>query len=359
MIEQELLMLPAALLLVAARPRPALLWGLPRLLRRLADSAVHLAVWRGMAEPITATAIQALVIWEWYMPGPFDLALDHEGWHIVQHLCFVVSAILFWWAMLNRSIETLAVLCRFATSMIGGALGALMALSMSPWYAAYGAMGMTPFGLTPAEDQQFAGLIMWIPGGLFHLGAALGFLGRWLTRKERRDAIVADLERFARRPPGHRGGRRHGLRQPPLRRARHPPSRRSAHRRQSGSGASAVHRQGLRRLPQHRGGGAGERSRRATAHRHRRAVYHRRDAGEQSRQSPAMDFGTAQRPPRQRHARHSHDGGGNARHRRFSLHQDLTELLKAISRWIRADRPIRAQAIPPASARIQRWIFLS
>ena len=67
-----------------------------------------------------------------------------------------------------------------------------MALSSSPWYAAYAAMGMTPFGLSPAEDQQFAGLIMWIPGGLFHLGAALVFLARWLSRGGRRDALVAD-----------------------------------------------------------------------------------------------------------------------------------------------------------------------
>jgi hypothetical protein len=39
---------------------------------------------------------------------------------------------------------------------------------------------MTPFGLTPSEDQQLAGLLMWIPGGLFHLGAALAFVGRAL-----------------------------------------------------------------------------------------------------------------------------------------------------------------------------------
>jgi cytochrome c oxidase assembly factor CtaG len=192
MIEHELLMLPAALLLVAARPGPALLWGLPRRLRRLAASAARLSLWRLLSETITATAIQALVIWGWHMPGPFDLALRHEGWHIVQHLCFVLSALLFWWAMLNRTTETLAALCLFATSMIGGALGALMALSASPWYAAYAAMGMTPFGLGPAEDQQLAGLIMWIPGGLFHLCAALVFLARWLSRKEGVDAFVAD-----------------------------------------------------------------------------------------------------------------------------------------------------------------------
>ena len=76
--------------------------------------------------------------------------------------------------------------------MIGGALGALMALSTSPWYAAYAAMGMTPFGLSPAEDQQLAGLIMWIPGGLFHLGAALWFLGRWLSGKGGRNAYAAE-----------------------------------------------------------------------------------------------------------------------------------------------------------------------
>jgi cytochrome c oxidase assembly factor CtaG len=192
MIEHELLMLPAALLLVAARPGPVLLWGLPRRLRRLFGSAAQWRLWRRLSEPITATAIQALAIWLWHMPGPFDLALRHEGWHIVQHLCFVVSALLFWWAMLNRTSETLAAVCLFATSMIGGALGALMALSTSPWYAAYSAMGMTPFGLSPEEDQQLAGLIMWIPGGLFHLTAALWFLARWLSGKGGRDAYLAE-----------------------------------------------------------------------------------------------------------------------------------------------------------------------
>jgi cytochrome c oxidase assembly factor CtaG len=191
MIEHELLMLPAALLLVAARPGPVLLWGLPRALRRLFGSAAQWPLWRRLSEPVTATAIQALAIWLWHMPGPFDLALRHEGWHIVQHLCFVLSALVFWWAILHRTNQPFAAVCLFATSMIGGALGALMALSSSPWYAAYAQMGMTPFGLTPEEDQQLAGLIMWIPGGLFHLGAALWFLARWLSGKGGRDAYAA------------------------------------------------------------------------------------------------------------------------------------------------------------------------
>src|SRR5207253_3245339 len=103
-----------------------------------------------------------------------DLALESDGWHIVQHLCFVASALLFWWAMLNnsgRAGRMVAALCLFATSMVGAGLGALMALSNSPWYAPYAALGLTPEGLSPAEDQQLAGLIMWVPGGFWHRAA--------------------------------------------------------------------------------------------------------------------------------------------------------------------------------------------
>jgi cytochrome c oxidase assembly factor CtaG len=192
MIEHELLMLPAALLLVAARPGPVMLWGLPLSIRQLTGSIARLSLWRRLSDPVTATAIQGMVIWLWHMPSPFNLALRHEGWHIVQHLCFIAGALLFWWAMLHRSSEALAAVCLFATSMIGGALGALMALAASPWYSAYAAMGMTPLGLSPVEDQQLAGLIMWIPGGLFHLAAAMWFLARWLSGKERGHASLVE-----------------------------------------------------------------------------------------------------------------------------------------------------------------------
>jgi putative membrane protein len=61
-----------------------------------------------------------------------------------------------------------------------------MALSASPWYAGYAAMGMMPFGLTPEEDQALAGLIMWVPGGLAHAGAALLLLSRYLSQDSAR-----------------------------------------------------------------------------------------------------------------------------------------------------------------------------
>ncbi len=110
------------------------------------------------------------------MPGLFDLALGSDGWHVVQHLCFLVTALLFWSAVLpahQRRKLARTIACLFITSVVTGALGAFMALSGSPWYARYAALGMDAWGLSPVEDQQLAGLLMWIPGGLVHAVAAL------------------------------------------------------------------------------------------------------------------------------------------------------------------------------------------
>jgi cytochrome c oxidase assembly factor CtaG len=196
MIEHELIMLPAALLLVLARPGPVLLWAFPAPVRgTFADIARGgRTFWDWIAAPVAATLIQGAAMWLWHMPPLFDRALDSEGWHIAQHLSFLLSALLFWWAVAHgrRTSQGLAAFCLFLTSLIGGALGALMAFSTSPWYAPYAALGLTPAGLSPAEDQQLAGLVMWVPGGAFHAAAALYFLYRWLKASEVSHAVAAE-----------------------------------------------------------------------------------------------------------------------------------------------------------------------
>jgi putative membrane protein len=80
--------------------------------------------------------------------------------------------------------------CLFVTSLVGGALGALMSFSQSPWYPDYAAMGMTGIGLDPVDDQRLAGLIMWIPGGLVHGIAALVMFYKWLKAAEGAHAVT-------------------------------------------------------------------------------------------------------------------------------------------------------------------------
>jgi len=202
MIEHELIMLVATLLLAASHAGGVLAWGLPRSLRTSLGGnwkAPLQAIWRRLTEPVTATAVQAAVMWTWHAPPLFDRALDSFGWHVFQHACFFMSSLLFWWAMLHprsrSSGHGVSAACLFVTSMIGGALGALMSFSASPWYAYYAAMGMTGIGLDPVDDQRLAGLIMWIPGGLVHGLAALGMFYKWLRASEHASGIGAPFAR--------------------------------------------------------------------------------------------------------------------------------------------------------------------
>ncbi len=185
MIEHELIMLVATLLLAASGAGGALAWGLPRPMRSI-TSGWPSRWWRALTEPVTATVLQAAALVGWHLPLLFDAALENRALHMLQHVSFVLTSLLFWWTMLHsgRGRQGVSAACLFATSLVGGALGALMAVSTSPWYAPYAAMQLTGIGLDPATDQQLAGLIMWVPGGVVHAGAALVFLHRWLKAAE-------------------------------------------------------------------------------------------------------------------------------------------------------------------------------
>jgi putative membrane protein len=100
--------------------------------------------------------------------------------HALQHASFLGTALLFWWSVLGREAPGLALASLFTTMLHTGALGALLALSSSPWYAPY--IGATAaYGLTPLEDQQLGGLVMWIPAGFAYLGAGLALAARLLN----------------------------------------------------------------------------------------------------------------------------------------------------------------------------------
>jgi cytochrome c oxidase assembly factor CtaG len=194
MAEHELIMLVATLLLAASHAGGTLAWGLPSSLRTVLGrgwKAPLAEIWRRLTGPVTATLVQAAVMWVWHAPALFDRALESRGWHVAQHVSFIAASLLFWMAMLRprRGGYLLSAGCLFVTSLIEGALGALMALSNSPWYSAYAAMGLSGIGLDPTTDQQLAGLLMWVPGGVIHGAAALFLLYRWLKKAEESHAL--------------------------------------------------------------------------------------------------------------------------------------------------------------------------
>ena len=65
-----------------------------------------------------------------------------------------------------------ALLYLFTTSVHSGLLGALITFASSVLYPAYGNTTQS-WGLTPLEDQQLGGALMWVPGSVFFLWAAI------------------------------------------------------------------------------------------------------------------------------------------------------------------------------------------
>jgi putative membrane protein len=144
-------------------------------------------VWRAITMPAAAFLLYGLALWIWHLPALYDTALEHESLHVVQHLCFFGTAALFWRSIVHGRQGRLGygagVVYLFVTAVHGGALGALLTVSPRVWYAPY--LALHPTASTALEDQQLAGLLMWIPAGLAFVAGALFLLAAWLRQSDR------------------------------------------------------------------------------------------------------------------------------------------------------------------------------
>jgi putative membrane protein len=193
MTQHELLMLVAAPLLVLGRPVVAFLWALPVEGARTAGgwgkAAWFQRTWRALTNPLAAWAVHAAALWVWHAPVLFQATLGSDLVHTAQHVCFLGSALLFWWALVHGPQGAMgygvAVLYLFTTSVHSGVLGALITFARETLYPAYNETTLT-WGLTALEDQQLGGLIMWVPAGLVYIAAGLALCAGWMRESERR-----------------------------------------------------------------------------------------------------------------------------------------------------------------------------
>jgi putative membrane protein len=185
MIEHEVVMAVSAPLLVLARPIGALLWSLPRRARVAAGRFLRRPlvdlIWNGLSAGRNATILHGAAIWAWHAPALFDAAVTSAMIHRLQHLSFLLTAILFWWSVFQRSNAGMAAWHLFLTMLHTSILGALMALTPRVLYETQTATAAA-WGLTPLEDQQLAGLIMWVPAGTIYAGAALTLTMNWIRQ---------------------------------------------------------------------------------------------------------------------------------------------------------------------------------
>lgn len=202
MTQHEILISFAAPLLVLGKPLIPFVWAFPqrgrKRLARWSRIPVVASTWSILTAPSVAFALHAIALWGWHLPGPYQATLTSDLAHSLQHTSFILTGLLFWWTVLGSAGGELSrgksMLYLFATALHTGALGALLTFSASLWYPAYaGTTG--PWGLTPLEDQQLGGLIMWIPGSIAYLAATLGVFALWLRESDRRSSYLATTPR--------------------------------------------------------------------------------------------------------------------------------------------------------------------
>jgi len=196
MVQHLLLMMVAAPLLVLGAPPVALGWALPQRWRASVAQWWHRrtalrSLWQILAHPLVVWGLYMSALWIWHLPLLYEAALRSEFIHFLEHGSFLATAVLFWWTLARCTLRGrlsygAGILYIFTTALHGGLLGSLLTFTPRLWYPIYAA-GTPAWGLTPLEDQQLAGVTMWVPIGIIYAIAALALLGIWLQVMERKD----------------------------------------------------------------------------------------------------------------------------------------------------------------------------
>jgi cytochrome c oxidase assembly factor CtaG len=141
----------------------------------------------GKVRPFLAWIIYTLTLFLWHLPKFYGAALKNEWIHDLQHIMFFVTAYYFWKVIFDpfrkKMTGIVAILYPFVASIHGILLGAFMTFSPKVWYQHY-AQTAPLYGFTALEDQQIAGLIMWMPAGITYILASLFLVYRSISWRE-------------------------------------------------------------------------------------------------------------------------------------------------------------------------------
>ncbi|MBZ2205672.1 cytochrome c oxidase assembly protein [Massilia sp. R798] len=152
-----------------------------------ATALSHPRKWlRLLLMPFVIFILHGATIWTWHSPSLFELALRIEWIHTLEHLSFLLAGYWYWTVLIRHGENegyASASLSVLATLMHTGLLGALITFAPRPLYATYvQTQGSVDMAL---QDQQLAGLLMWIPMGACYLIGGLAFAAAWLRNVDR------------------------------------------------------------------------------------------------------------------------------------------------------------------------------
>ena len=198
MVQHLILFVVTPWLLAYARPGLGIWWGIPARWRKRIGSGIGSngfvrVLHQTSRNPVMIVTVFTTVLWLWHTPALYNAALRSDLIHAVEHFSFMAGAYLLWSWLLSVQLGTtgpnadrqgLAILIVFVTVMQSGVLGAVLTFSRNPLYEMH--EGYTnAWGLSLLQDQQLAGILMWVPMGLTFTLVALLLFRSWLLASER------------------------------------------------------------------------------------------------------------------------------------------------------------------------------
>jgi cytochrome c oxidase assembly factor CtaG len=199
MVQHLLLVMIAPPLLLLANPLPFFMWGLPDGVRRRVagllrrESAFRRGL-RSAASPGLAWMVFVAVFLGWHDPNAYNAALRSDFVHDMEHLTFFASAMLFWWLVvgagprvrsLSRGMRLALVLGAVPVNMLAGVA---ISFANQPIYTYYTTVPRL-WGLSVMQDQMWGGVIMWIPGSMMYLAAALILIAGLVQTEAEKQAL--------------------------------------------------------------------------------------------------------------------------------------------------------------------------
>ena len=182
MTQHQLLMMLAPPLLWLGAPVAPMLLGLPRWLRRPVAAGFASRVGRTTADLIAHPAFGwiafAVAFWAWHTPRLYELALRSHAWHHLEHACFFATAMVFWrpvilaWPARSPWPRWTMIPYLLLADLQNTVLAAILTFSDRVIYPAYATIPRAG-AISALDDQSMAGVIMWVPGSLVFLFAAV------------------------------------------------------------------------------------------------------------------------------------------------------------------------------------------
>lgn len=179
MTQHLVLMSVAPPLIVLGAPTVPMLRGLPK--RFVRDD---LSPWMNsepfhkaenlLSHPVFTWLLMNGLFLIWHIPVAYELALRSNSWHEIEHGCFFLGSLPFWWFVIrpwpsrNRWSPWLIVPYLMLADIANTALSASLTFSGRVLYPTYAHVPRIA-GISALQDQIAAGAGMWVLGSLFFL----------------------------------------------------------------------------------------------------------------------------------------------------------------------------------------------